>query len=161
MRISSTRSAALMRALLAGLLLTACRHTRTDYSPYVGKQQNWPTAPGAFVQVVDEVPIYRGFPDKPYTVLGLFDLSTTRKNVNEILADHARDHRADAVLLLDTHESIAGFYNSGTTTSSYVAGTTRGNQFSGTVQSDTSGSYSKAVINDHATAVFISFTPNP
>jgi hypothetical protein len=50
------------------LILAGCADH--EYQQYQGQQQNWPTAPGAFVEMKDGVPVYYGYPPRPYVVLG-------------------------------------------------------------------------------------------
>jgi hypothetical protein len=47
-----------------------------DFTPYVGAQQNWPTARGAIVASEYAVPAYYGYPPRPYIVLGYLDATT-------------------------------------------------------------------------------------
>ena len=54
--------------------LTGC--ATADFTPYVGAQQNWPTAGGAFVSNRYVVPAYYGLPPSPYVVLGYLDATT-------------------------------------------------------------------------------------
>src|SRR5437763_2248845 len=69
--------------LLIATTLTGC--ATADFTPYTGAQQKWPTAPGAFVQVVEaghgpmaeggayKLPVYFGPPNRPYRVIGSID----------------------------------------------------------------------------------------
>jgi hypothetical protein len=41
-----------------------------EYQAYQGLQQNWPTAPGAFVEMKAGIPVYYGYQPRPYIVLG-------------------------------------------------------------------------------------------
>jgi hypothetical protein len=69
-------------------LLTGC--ATADFTPYVGEQQRWPTAKGAFVTTINSydgpgrsgtgqqytLPVYFGPPNRPYVVLGSVDVDT-------------------------------------------------------------------------------------
>ena len=75
-------------ALLASAVLSGC--ATADFTPYVGEQQRWPTAKGAFVTTIDSydgpgrsgtgqqytLPVYFGPPNRPYVVLGSVDVDT-------------------------------------------------------------------------------------
>jgi len=54
-----------------GAVLCAC--SSSDFHPYVGQQQKWPTSPGTFVNSQYDVPVYYGYPPRPYTVLGMIE----------------------------------------------------------------------------------------
>jgi len=70
-------------ALLASAVLSGC--ATADFTPYVGEQQRWPTAKGAFVTTIDSydgpgrsgtgqqyrLPVYFGPPNRPYHVVRL------------------------------------------------------------------------------------------
>src|SRR5262249_33692490 len=55
-------------------MLTGC--TSTDFTPYAGAQQNWPTASGTFVSNKYVIPVYQGPPPRPYIVLGYIEAAT-------------------------------------------------------------------------------------
>ena len=69
-------------------VLTGC--ATADFTPYVGEQQKWPTAKGAFVTTINSydgpgrsgsgkqytLPVYFGPPNRPYRVLGSVDVDT-------------------------------------------------------------------------------------
>ena len=75
-------------ALLAAAVLSGC--ATADFTPYVGEQQRWPTAKGAFVTTINSydgpgrsgtgeqytLPVYFGPPNRPYVVLGSVDVDT-------------------------------------------------------------------------------------
>ena len=78
----------LMIGLLVAVVLTGC--ATADFTPYVGEQQHWPTAKGAFVTTINSydgpgrsgtgqqytLPVYFGPPNRPYIVLGSVDVDT-------------------------------------------------------------------------------------
>ncbi len=50
----------------------AYKHSHsTDFTPYIGQQLDWPTAPGALVKTNYAVAIYYNWPAKPYNLLGV------------------------------------------------------------------------------------------
>jgi len=69
-------------------LLTGC--ATADFTPYVGEQQRWPIAKGAFVTTINSydgpgrsgtgqqymLPVYFGPPNRAYVVLGSVDVDT-------------------------------------------------------------------------------------
>ena len=72
-------------AVSVAAVLSGC--TTADFTPYVGEQQRWPTAKGAFVTTINSydgpgrsgtgkqytLPVYFGPPNRPYAVLGSVD----------------------------------------------------------------------------------------
>jgi hypothetical protein len=78
----------LLVALVFAAALTGC--ATADFTPYVGEQQKWPTAKGAFVTTINSydgpgrsgtgqqytLPVYFGPPNRPYAVLGSVDVDT-------------------------------------------------------------------------------------
>ena len=77
------RSMTLPPSAVALCILTSC--ASAEFTPYTGAQQDWPTAPGAFVQSVEagigpmseggryKLPVYFGPPNRPYRVIGMLD----------------------------------------------------------------------------------------
>lgn len=85
-----------------------------SYSPYVGEQEDWPIAKGAFVKTKDGIPIYRGLPSRPYTVLGHMVI-TTDMGAEEMLAvSKAKANKADAILFVDSTMFASGSFGGGT-----------------------------------------------
>jgi hypothetical protein len=74
--------------LSIAIVLTGC--ATADFIPYVGEQQRWLTAKGAFVTTINSydgpgrsgtgrqytLPVYFGPPNRPYVVLGSVDVDT-------------------------------------------------------------------------------------
>jgi hypothetical protein len=87
------------KILLFALLLIVAGCT---FTPYVGRQRDWPTADGAFVKTVMGVPIYPvgQLPARPYDVIG----SVTADNWPGF-ALRAKIHHADAVVLTQLYEA--------------------------------------------------------
>jgi len=143
-------------SLLCLLALSACG--TLDVTPYTGRQQDWPTAPGAFAKTVNGIPIYRGLPDRPYEVIGHI---TARDVSHGRLAGRARELHADAVLIMDEHVIGAGsLYLPGQTTT-YHSGALYGKSYYGTSSSYTAPGISIPLQSTITTAYLIRFTPPP
>jgi hypothetical protein len=90
---------------LAGLL-TACAPMR--YSEYIGHDASslfgtWPTGSGTMAEKGSAIPVFRGWPDKPYVVLGSLRLSNPDQTWDEgdfaSAARRARRKGADAIII--------------------------------------------------------------
>jgi hypothetical protein len=82
-----------------------------DFTPYSEGQQNWPTAPGAFVKTVYAVPTYLGYPNRPYNVIAYLDATTApirRRGVVAFGARRAKEFGADAIIVLQQGAEYAG-----------------------------------------------------
>lgn len=88
-------------ALVALLTLTGCEGMK--YAPYGGPQSSWPTGTSLTDGVYD-VPVYRGWPEKPYDVLGFiqFDNPNIDWNRGDAMAAAAEAKKAggDAMILI-------------------------------------------------------------
>jgi hypothetical protein len=99
--------------LIGSLLIftfTACE--QMPYKPYSGQNQAWPTG-GGFADKVFDVPVFRSWPERPYTVLGHVSFSNPRINPNEgdvkQMAKQAKAMGGDALLMLAKNDmSSAG-----------------------------------------------------
>jgi hypothetical protein len=98
------------------LLLFSC--AQVTYTAYSGRQQNWPVASGAFVQTKYGLPVYYGTPDRKYSVLGYMEIDApvgtvvnTQAHIDSAVSE-ARKHGADALILLESNKSVAGFVSS-------------------------------------------------
>ena len=119
---------------LAAILAIGCG--TVSYSPYVGQQEDWPTAKGAFVKERDKIPIYRGLPTRPYTMLGHMVI-TTDTGAEEMLAvSRAKQYKADAILFVDSTMFTSGSFGGGTATAVPTRGGAMafGSGFSATTQ---------------------------
>jgi hypothetical protein len=105
----------------AAALLWGCG--TTEFLPYLGAQQNWPTAAGAIVNTKLAVPVYYGLPPRPYTVLG--EIATSKpqgwrldvqSQAMEQAADEAKKLGADAIIVISRDASVTGYTTSGTAT---------------------------------------------
>jgi len=103
--------------LLIFLFLTGCY--TSQYMPYTGEQQVWPTAPGGFMATNTVIPAYYGYPPRPYIQVGQVFVATQSLQVNtlQVAARIAKQNGADAVCVLDN-----GTHYVGTVTSGFVAG---------------------------------------
>ena len=95
-------------------LVSGC--TTATYQPYRGEQQQWPTAPGAFVETVNGTSVYTGFPSKPYEVTGIVSVTITDglgadSMLNSRLVSEAVKHGANAVVRVGSNTAYSGSYN--------------------------------------------------
>jgi hypothetical protein len=111
---------------LASVLFCGCASS-PDFTPYVGKQA-WPQSPGSFVETKYTVPIYYGWPDKPYIVLGVI---TTEGNNIASVARFAKLHGADALIYRKTLTGNAGTYTTPGHATSFTSGNFANDQYSG------------------------------
>jgi hypothetical protein len=97
-----------MKSLYAFLLLalTGCASVR--YSQYIGDQPENPTSTGAFVRQVKGVPIYQGYPSRPYDIMGRFEISGDPDAADAQLAWLAKEKKADAVLFQNKDRIASG-----------------------------------------------------
>ena len=94
--------------------LTGC--TTAKFLSYTGEQTEWPTSPGAMTETVDGVTVYHGLPSKPYNVLGQLDLTQNHKlapGAIQKAATVAKEHGADAIIVLRQGEQLLGVSSSG------------------------------------------------
>lgn len=94
----------LQQVLICAVLtfvLTGCEVM--SFSRYTGEARAWPTG-SAFTEAVHAVPVYRGWPEKPYDVVGLiqFDNPNVDWNRGDIMqaAKKAREAGGDAIILV-------------------------------------------------------------
>ena len=127
--------------LLAALVLSGC--AVADFTPYSGGQQNWPTAPGAFVKTEYVLPAYLGYPNRPYNVFGYLDATTApirRRGFVAFAARRAKELGADAIIVLQQGAEYAGtLATANSYTSANVFGSYVGNTFTGTGFASTTG----------------------
>jgi hypothetical protein len=120
---------------LACVLLGGC--ASPDFTPYVGKQ-GWPQSPSSTVETNCIVPIYYGWPDKPYTVLGVITAKGSRPAA---VASYAKSKGADALIYRATLTGNAGTY----TTPGHATSITSGNYAYGQYSGFTTTTYSPGI----------------
>src|SRR5438477_6225973 len=136
----------LLATVCLATALTGC--ATADFTPYVGEQQRWPTAKGAFVTTVNSydgpgrsgtgqqytLPVYFGPPNRPYRVLGYVDVDTpvgrlfeqsTQVTTLKPAIREAGQHGADAIIVI-----ARGVETTGYSTMSFANGSSN-TQFSG------------------------------
>ncbi len=96
------------------ILLAGC--ATSDFKPYSGAQQDWPTAPGGFVENKYAVPAYYGPPPKPYEIIGYLDATTApirQRGVLKYAASRAKELGGDAIIVLHEGKEYVGTHHSG------------------------------------------------
>ena len=111
-------------------MLSGC--ATADFAPYVGEQQKWPTAKGAFVTMINSydgpgrsgtgkqytLPVYFGPPNRPYSVLGSVDVDAPvgrlfeRSEAITTLKPAVREagqHGADAIIVIGQNVETRGY----------------------------------------------------
>jgi hypothetical protein len=102
--------------------LTGCtpmrysEYTGHDVSSYLG---TWPIGQGAMAETTYSIPVYRGWPEKPYQVLGSLSFQDANKpwddGIVSAAASEAKRHKADAIIIRQGAEfgvsKIAGAKN--------------------------------------------------
>ena len=99
---------------LLGLVAAGC--VRIEHLPYSGTQE-WPTG-SAFIRLVEDMKVFEGLPDRPYEVLGLIDIYSSKpfyrdRDVCRRILEIARDYEADALLSLSDRTVSSGFFKVG------------------------------------------------
>src|SRR5204863_3332240 len=116
--------------VLVAAVLFGC--ASADFTPYVGEQQHWPTAKGAFVTTINSydgpgrsgtgqqytLPVYFGPPNRPYAVLGSVDVDTPVGRLFEGSAQAttlkpavrvAGQHGANAIIVIAQDVETTGY----------------------------------------------------
>jgi hypothetical protein len=88
-----------MKRLLLFLTVLLCGCSRISYVPYNGPQDHNPTANGAGMKVAKGIPIYHGYPNKSYTIVGHLLLSGKPEYTETQATWFARKQHADALIL--------------------------------------------------------------
>ena len=135
----------ILRASFCSVVLLLAGCGTVSYSPYVGQQQDWPTSPGAFVKDMKGIPLYRGLPNRPYTVLGHVEITAEPAFIEQQAYWKAKNVGADAILFVDAQTFYAGSVGGGT---AFAAPTKGGAMAFGS-------SWSSAQYQKQITAVFI------
>ena len=88
-------------ALILAVLLTGCE--AMNFSKYEGTAQIWPTG-NAFTSGVFDVPVYGGWPEKPYDVLGIVQFGNANVDWNrgdmQLAARKAKEAGGDALIVV-------------------------------------------------------------
>jgi len=85
--------------LFFALVVSSC--AVGDFKEYSGQQQNWPVSKGVFVKNEYVLPVYYGYPPRPYRVIGYLDVKTARIRHNGVIsfaARRAKELGADAII---------------------------------------------------------------
>jgi hypothetical protein len=133
--------------VLFALLVCGCGNV--EYTPYSGRQQDWPVASGSFVSRKYGLPVYFGPPDRRYRVLGYMETEsaplamweTGKSERIKPAVKEAIKNGADALVLLSSGTNIAGSTTFGSAqwgSSTTTTGGVYGNYFN--AQSRTTGS---------------------
>lgn len=89
--------------LLATSLLLVIGCSPMRYSQYTGEKRNWQTANGAMAETQYKVPVYRGWPDRPYNVIGSIRFVDRNKywddGVIDMACSMAKQKGADAIII--------------------------------------------------------------
>ena len=104
--------------LLLSTLLSGCAYVQ--YTPYEGRSAS-PMSEGAFVDRSYALPIYKGLPPRPYTVLGFIEASERRMSFEgcyHAAVRAAKERGADAVLFFQKGQQYAGTVGGGSISSS-------------------------------------------
>lgn len=109
--------------VLAAASFSGCAWAK--FRVYEGGQQQWPTAPGSFVERDHAIPVYFSPPPRLYSVIGFIDATTApirRSGVIAFAARRAKEKGADAIIVLQEGSEYAGTFAfaSGSTTSKYT-----------------------------------------
>ncbi len=94
--------------LLLTSIVTGCTST-LSYRPYVGEQQDWQTAKGAFIDTTGCIPIVKGYPPAPYVVIGQIQFRAPEWMITSAITQACKQRDADAILVdTETSQSTGG-----------------------------------------------------
>ncbi len=97
--------------LLPALFLVACKPKQ--YTPYSGVRV-WPIKKGAASEQIDGLPVYQGFPERPYDVVGTIRLANSHRSWGKGDTDEvirlAKSNGAEG-LVVSTGESFSAMYS--------------------------------------------------
>lgn len=89
--------------LMAAVTLLTGGCARERFAPFVGQSPNWPTAPGAFAQERQGVRVYRGYPERPYAIIGCVELRRgALADLEFAAAIQAKRRGADAAIIVNS-----------------------------------------------------------
>ncbi len=79
------------------------------FNAYVGEQRSWQTAPGSICETIDGMEVFRGYPPRPYDLVGELRLRAAPvRNVLKAAVKDARARGADAIIVQETGRFTAG-----------------------------------------------------
>ena len=108
------------KILLLSICLSGCSFIQ--FYPYQGVQKNWPINDGAFADNAGSVPVFIGFPPRPYYLVGMVttnfasDASAWAKRMQ--WCHQAKKNGADAVVILQQDQVFSGMIGGGSGSSS-------------------------------------------
>jgi hypothetical protein len=136
-------------SLSAILGLSGC--AIATYTEYAGQQQKWPTAQGAFVAKKDGILIFRGLPDRPYTLMGEVVIDQYPQYMDGAIAHAAHVHKADGAMIVSKQVVNGGLFTTGGGGTTYYQG--QGvTSASGSAYPSGNGIAANALINSSSTA---------
>jgi hypothetical protein len=74
----------------------------TSFTPWMGPQDAWPTSSASVKKIVSGIPVYYGWPGRPYQIVGQFQSATVEEALSAVAA-----HHCNALVAL-TNEQING-----------------------------------------------------
>lgn len=124
------RSQLFIQIVIAFVALSLSGCSFIQFYPYEGVQKKWPTSEGSFADTGGKVPVYIGFPPRPYTLLGMvnsnFAADAPQWAKRNQWCHQAKKFGADAVVILTQEQAYAGTVGGGSAISSASA---TGNSF--------------------------------
>lgn len=139
------------------LLFTGC--ATATFSPYIGQQQNWPTAQGTFARHVRGIDIFEGLPARPYEVVGRLSIVGEPRSLDSQLAWKVKACGGDAAIIGSAQTFTAGSVNTGGASSTYVYGSAAYGQFHGNAVTTTAPSYSVPLYQTAVEATVVRYLP--
>ncbi|MSU62295.1 MAG: hypothetical protein EXS31_07850 [Pedosphaera sp.] len=86
--------------ILLAVSVTGCSPMR--YSQFTGRNTVWPTTAGVMAETAYAIPVYRGFPERPYEVIGSVRFENPRKywddGVIRMAAHEGKRNGGDAII---------------------------------------------------------------
>jgi len=113
-----------MRLFVLGVLLLTSGCSTFNFTAYEGRQDQWKTGSSAFVQRDNgPLPVYIGYPPRPYDVLGFVTASGQQMAYKDIVTQagiRAKRLGADAFIYYDEKRDFAGTVTSGSSFGTYT-----------------------------------------
>ena len=110
--------------VLLPLFFSGCYSVK--YLPYSGSQQDWPTSAGSFMAPNMPLPVYYGYPSKPYAYLAQIEVFAKHPSVDvvKVAAQEAKTKGADALLIIEDTQRPIGTTSFGSGTAFAAGGNT-------------------------------------